>query len=159
MGRAAYKTWRLAVFKRDGFSCVMCGANGVRFQAHHVRPWRAYPDLWFEVTNGVTLCGPCHRAIGDEEHLFADRFEARTRTAAPVTLTAEERARFIPYLMSCNACGNELRRPRHHRRNNLHFCDIACKRSFERAIGGDWRNYAAGKIIPSLPSSGQQPAH
>lgn len=145
MGRVQYKAWRLAVFKRDGFACVTCGMGG-RLQAHHIHPWRSTPDRWFDVTNGITLCGPCHRAIGSDEAAFADRFEQHALTCEPVELTDEERARFVPLLVTCGTCSAELRRPRHHGAKTLHFCDKACRQAFEKAIGSNWRGYAAGKI-------------
>lgn len=61
-----YKLWREAVFERDEWTCVLCGAhNGqgktVILNADHIKPFALYPDLRFEISNGRTLCVPCHR--------------------------------------------------------------------------------------------------
>lgn len=61
----AYKRWRYDVFVRDAFTCQDCGdGRGGNLVAHHVLPFADYPALRFEVSNGVTLCSPCH----DERH-------------------------------------------------------------------------------------------
>jgi hypothetical protein len=56
-----YAEWRTAVFRRDGFTCQDCGVVGYNLNAHHVKPWKPYPDLRFDVANGVTLCSKCHK--------------------------------------------------------------------------------------------------
>ena len=54
------KKWRVAVYKRDGFSCQVCGHVGGKLNAHHIKLWSKHPELRFLVENGVTLCEPCH---------------------------------------------------------------------------------------------------
>jgi hypothetical protein len=63
MERTDYQAWRTAVFARDGYTCQKCGANRCRLNAHHRKPWRAHPDLRYDLGNGVTLCVPCHKAV------------------------------------------------------------------------------------------------
>ena len=63
---SAYKAWRTLVFERDDFTCQECGIkNGlgktVYFHADHIKPFAYYPEFRFEVSNGRTLCVPCHR--------------------------------------------------------------------------------------------------
>lgn len=55
-----YKFWRLQVFKRDKFTCQMCGAKGVYIEADHIYSKTKYPDKAFDIDNGRTLCKPCH---------------------------------------------------------------------------------------------------
>lgn len=55
-----YREWRMAVFKRDSFTCQGCGARGVFLNADHIKPWATHPELRFEVSNGRALCVPCH---------------------------------------------------------------------------------------------------
>lgn len=61
MGRAEYRDWRSAVFTRDNFTCQECGVSGVYVEADHIKPWSLYPELRYSVSNGRTLCQPCHR--------------------------------------------------------------------------------------------------
>lgn len=58
-----YKLWREAVFKRDDWTCQArgCGKRGVELHADHVKPFATHPRLRFKVSNGRTLCVPCHR--------------------------------------------------------------------------------------------------
>lgn len=53
------KVWRNAVYRRDGWSCVRCGAKG-KIHAHHINPWAKFPHLRFDPENGETLCENCH---------------------------------------------------------------------------------------------------
>lgn len=61
-----YKQWRLSVFERDNYSCVLCGnrssvGNPVTLNADHIKPFAYYPELRLDVNNGRTLCVDCHR--------------------------------------------------------------------------------------------------
>jgi len=59
-----YKRWRYDVFLRDGFACQRCGdARGGNLIAHHIKEFATHPRLRFEVSNGLTVCGKCHKAI------------------------------------------------------------------------------------------------
>lgn len=67
-----YKNWRLAVFQRDRFTCVMCGHRSqyrkgktkCDIRADHIKPFHLFPELRLDVTNGRTLCVECDKIHG-----------------------------------------------------------------------------------------------
>lgn len=59
-----YRAWRTAIYKRDGYRCVLCGVIGGKLNADHIKPFSDYPELRFELSNGRTLCIPCHLKHG-----------------------------------------------------------------------------------------------
>ncbi len=59
-GNAFDREWRNAVFERDSYICQECGQVGGRLEAHHKKPYKAFPELRYEISNGVTLCKKCH---------------------------------------------------------------------------------------------------
>lgn len=54
-----FKIWRAKVFQRDNFQCVRCGATG-SLHPHHIKSFAEYPELRFDLSNGITLCKNCH---------------------------------------------------------------------------------------------------
>lgn len=54
------RKWREAVFNRDDFTCQCCMTRGGYLEADHIRPWAFFTVLRFELSNGRTLCRPCH---------------------------------------------------------------------------------------------------
>lgn len=57
---AKYRNWRKAVFKRDNYICVECKIKTSYIEADHIKPFATFPELRFELSNGRTLCKPCH---------------------------------------------------------------------------------------------------
>lgn len=62
------KRWRKEVYKRDNYTCQECGIRSgagkvVYLNAHHIKPFKDYAELRFEVSNGITYCESCHKEI------------------------------------------------------------------------------------------------
>lgn len=53
--------WRNAVYKRDKYVCQGCGKRGGKLNAHHIKPYKKYPELRYNLKNGITLCIDCHK--------------------------------------------------------------------------------------------------
>jgi 5-methylcytosine-specific restriction endonuclease McrA len=73
-----YARWRRQVFRRDKFTCQMCGLKGTKLAAHHIKPFTDREDLRFVVPNGITLCWPCHHGIHGKEQQYEPQFLALT---------------------------------------------------------------------------------
>ena len=74
--RPEYQDWRDAVLRLFGQKCIRCGHAG-NIHAHHVMPVNEYPELVFEPTNGVPLCGNCHTEIKGNELAHLDDLKRR----------------------------------------------------------------------------------
>jgi len=63
---AMFEIWRNAVFLRDNFTCQnpnceYCNNKiGVFLHPHHIKPLSLYPELAFDVSNGITYCKEFH---------------------------------------------------------------------------------------------------
>lgn len=63
---AKFAIWRNAVLLRDNFTCqnLNCGfcdnKIGVILHAHHIKHFAKYPDLRFNINNGITYCAEFH---------------------------------------------------------------------------------------------------
>lgn len=76
----AYRDWRLAVFRRDHFMCVVCLKTSRRanpIEAHHLRTFGDHPELAINVDNGCTLCRSCHKQTYKLEPLFESFLRTR----------------------------------------------------------------------------------
>ena len=61
-----YNVWRKSVYKRDNWTCQECKQKIKHPIAHHIKSFNDYPELRFEVDNGITLCRSCHKQIHKE---------------------------------------------------------------------------------------------
>jgi len=57
----AYQDWVKIVKNRDNLKCRIADTNcDGRLEAHHILNWVDYPELRYEVNNGITLCHAHH---------------------------------------------------------------------------------------------------
>ncbi len=95
------KISRRALFARDGWRCVYCGASGGRLTLDHVVPRSRGGDSVWE--NVVTSCAPCNLRKGDrllEEAAMRLRSKPRPPTPVLFIRLAAPRipSRWQPYL-------------------------------------------------------------
>lgn len=55
-----YKKWRTLVFKRDFYTCLICGQKGGYLEAHHIYKKAIYASKTYLIENGATVCKSCH---------------------------------------------------------------------------------------------------
>ena len=66
-----YRDWMLNVKKRDDWKCKISSSdcNG-RLESHHILNWVEYPELRYDINNGITLCHAHHpRGRANEKRL------------------------------------------------------------------------------------------
>ncbi len=74
-GSYKWRDWRAAVFERDSFTCQECGKIGGKLEPHHIIPIRSDMNiLIFQLTNGITLCRPCHQKTIWKESNFFEKY-------------------------------------------------------------------------------------
>ena len=56
----SHHKWVNAVLSRDKATCQHCGVKDGELNAHHIKSYKDYPALRFELSNGMTLCVKCH---------------------------------------------------------------------------------------------------
>jgi len=67
MGRIEYIRWREMILARDNWTCQNCGKRSgkefVYLVSHHIKSWIEYPELRYDINNGIILCRECHLLI------------------------------------------------------------------------------------------------
>lgn len=72
-----YKTWMLSVKRRDGWKCMITNQDCKgRLEAHHILRWTEYPELRFDLNNGITLCHFHHPRRREDEKRLRSEFQA-----------------------------------------------------------------------------------
>lgn len=73
----AYQEWRKSVWLRDNFACKIGNPDCKgRIEAHHILSWGEYPDLRYDLNNGITLCHAHHPRKRAEEKRLQSAFQA-----------------------------------------------------------------------------------
>lgn len=76
-----YVKWRKSVYERDNHKCRIYNkdCNG-RIEAHHILSWSQYPELRYEINNGITLCRAHHPFKRAEENKLISFFQKLVKT-------------------------------------------------------------------------------
>ena len=73
---SAYQVWRLEVYKRDNYKCKMNNQDcSGRIIAHHILGWSKFPELRYQINNGITLCQAHHPRKRAEEKRLSPYFQ------------------------------------------------------------------------------------
>ena len=64
--------WRRMVYKRDYYTCRICGRYDCLVHAHHIKMKSVYPELALDINNGITMCEECHISIYGKEKTFEE---------------------------------------------------------------------------------------
>lgn len=62
-----YIQWRLIVYKKDNYTCQMCGQKHIDIIAHHIKSFADYEEVRFEPSNGKVLCRSCHLKLHNDK--------------------------------------------------------------------------------------------
>lgn len=56
-----YRLWMLSVKNRDNWKCRIINSDCKgKLESHHILNWKDYPELRYEINNGITLCHAHH---------------------------------------------------------------------------------------------------
>lgn len=68
----AYFEWRKQIWLRDNFKCKIRNQDcDGKIEVHHILGWVSYPELRYEINNGITLCHAHHpRKRAEEKRLI-----------------------------------------------------------------------------------------
>lgn len=70
-----YMYWMRTVKNRDGWKCKILNSDCKgRLEAHHILNWVDYPELRYELNNGITLCVAHHPRKRAEEKKLSPYF-------------------------------------------------------------------------------------
>lgn len=72
---SAYNSWRNDVWKRDNWKCRISNNCKGKIKVHHILSWRNYPELRYNINNGITLCQAHHPLKRAEEKRLIPFFQ------------------------------------------------------------------------------------
>lgn len=167
-GAGKYAKWQQAVFTRDRVTCRHCGAIGIQMHAHHINSWSEFPELRFDVENGLTLCYRCHLIVHSAGH------ENSVNSVDPLTGGAEgntepslERKLFEGVTTrgrayrrveaKCEWCGTFITKPAGRLKYSRHlFCGRSCAGKYS-ATHRVWRKWINSPMaVNSSTSAGRE---
>jgi 5-methylcytosine-specific restriction endonuclease McrA len=50
-------------YKNANYICQDCGKTHCKVIAHHIKPAKDFPELRYDVSNGICLCVECHHKL------------------------------------------------------------------------------------------------
>ncbi len=72
---SSYKYWMLEVKKRDKWKCRIINSDCKgRLESHHILNWIEYPELRYDINNGITLCAFHHPRGREKEKRMVSTF-------------------------------------------------------------------------------------
>ena len=74
-GGQLHRAWSRAVKNRDGWKCKISNDTcSGKLESHHILGWKDYPELRYQINNGITLCHAHHPRKRAEEKRLAPHF-------------------------------------------------------------------------------------
>lgn len=71
------KYWKLAVLERDNRRCRMSNGDcSVKLEVHHILRYSEFPELRYDINNGITLCSFHHPRKKVEEKRLEATFKS-----------------------------------------------------------------------------------
>jgi hypothetical protein len=71
-----YSEWRKRVYERDSFKCKINSQDCKgRIEVHHILSFTKYPELKYEINNGISLCHKHHPRKRKEEASMSPYFQ------------------------------------------------------------------------------------
>jgi hypothetical protein len=71
-----YRNWMNSVKTRDSWKCKISNNDcSGRLESHHILDWVNYPELRYDVNNGITLCSFHHPRGREKERQSVAEFQ------------------------------------------------------------------------------------
>lgn len=90
-----YILWRNSVYKRDDYTCQICGQRGRRLNANHIKRFSDYIELRTLLDNGITLCKSCHQMVTWHESEWESYFNFNLMSRGLDYLTLQKESEII----------------------------------------------------------------
>lgn len=72
----AYKVWRKSVCDRDNWKCKIDNQDcGGKLEVHHILSFKKYPELKYDLNNGICLCKSHHPKKRMQETILINYFK------------------------------------------------------------------------------------